>query len=352
MSTRLLFKHWFTPLLALLITGCQSAAYYGQAASGQVSLLAKRKSIPRLIASEKTPEALRKKLETVQRIRAFAREELGLPAKRQYGSYVELGRPYPVWSVMATPELSLQTKTWCYWFVGCLAYRGFFKEASAQKYAEQLRGEGYDVYLSGIPAYSTLGWFRDPVLSSFVYQGDTELAELLFHELAHQLLFIPGDTVFNESFAVTVAEEGLRRFNAVQPVDFQRLDLAKSRRDDFVRLVMEYRRQLAQAFAAAPTEAAKREAKARVYAELREAYAQQKQLWGGYTGYDAWFSDVNNAKLNTVATYYDDVPALKQLLASLNHELPRFYAACHDLAKLDSAARRLQLRQYVATLSP
>lgn len=330
-------------LSAFLLAGCQSAAYYAQAAQGQAALLLKRQSIAGLLADEKTTPQLRSRLETVQRIRQFAADELGLPAQKQYASYVELGRSYPVWSVMAAPELSLTPKTWCYWFVGCLAYRGFFREDMAQRYAGELEQQGLEVYLSGIPAYSTLGWFKDPVLSSFISLPEPELAEMLFHELTHQVLFVPGDTTFNESLAVAVAEAGLQRYSQQYPQDLKRLALAKSRRDDFVRLVLKYRQQLHAVYISARSDVQKREAKAEVLAALQAAYARQKVEWGGYAGYDAWFASLNNAKLNTIGTYYDLVPALQQLLQQHDGDIGKFFAACKELARLDMKTRRQRL---------
>lgn len=339
-----------TALSAFLLAGCQSAGYYAQAVQGQSALLLKRQSIPRLLANPATDPDLRVRLENVQRIRVFAVEQLGLPAKKQYARYVDLGREYPLWSVMATPELSLAPKVWRYWFVGSLSYRGFFKQAMAERYAEELRAEGFDVYLSGIPAYSTLGWFHDPVLSSFIRQPEAELAELLFHELTHQVLFVPGDTTFNESLAVAVAEEGLRRYSDKYPQDLARVALAKQRRDDFVKLVLEYRGRLQKAFAAAADTEAKRRGKAEVYAALQAAYAEQKVRWGGYAGYDNWFSSLNNAKLNTIDTYYDLVPALQALLRQKQGDIPAFFDACRALARLDKKLRHQQLNALL--LSP
>ncbi|MDP2227050.1 MAG: aminopeptidase, partial [Moraxellaceae bacterium] len=172
-----IFRAVLVLLAASALTGCQSLAYYGQAIKGQSAMVLQRQSIPRLLADEKTAPALRLRLETVQRIRAFASSELGLPAARQYDRYVELGRSYPVWSVMAAPELSLTPRQWCYALVGCLNYRGFFSEVAAQREGDRLAAQGMDVYVSGVPAYSTLGWFRDPVLSSFVGWPEPELAE-------------------------------------------------------------------------------------------------------------------------------------------------------------------------------
>lgn len=338
----------FSPLLVFLLTGCQSVAYYGQAVQGQISLLAKRKPIERLLAGDTLSPELRRQLEAVQRIRHFASASLGLPAQRQYGSYVELGRSYPVWSVMAAPELSLAPKTWCYWFVGCLSYRGFFAEKTAQRLAAQLERDGWEVHLSGIPAYSTLGWFRDPVLSSFIHQSEAELAELIFHELTHQVLFVAGDTVFNESLAVMVAEEGLRRYSEKFPQDMERLALTKKRRDEFVALVLACRQRLQAHFARAGTDEEKRAGKAAIYAELQAAYVEQKQRWGGYAGYDAWFAAVNNARLNTVGTYYDLVPALQQLLRNNDNDFPRFLDVCRELARLSQSTRHQHLQALLA----
>lgn len=331
------------PLSALVLGGCQSMAYYAQAAQGQATLLLKRQPVKTLLARPDTPPALRARLQTVQRIRAFAAAELGLPARRQYTTYVELGRPYPVWSVTATPTLSLAPKTWCYWFVGCLSYRGFFHEKAARRYAAALEEQGFDVDVGGVSAYSTLGWFRDPVLSSFVALPEPELAELLFHELAHQRLFVPGDTVFNESLAVTVADAGLRRYADAYGLDLGRLQQARARRDDFVALVLHYRDQLRAGFAAAPDDGARREVKETVYARLRTAYADLRQRWGGYAGYDAWFAGLNNARLNGIDTYYHLVPALQALLQAERGDLGRFLARCRDLSRLDLAERHRRL---------
>jgi predicted aminopeptidase len=196
-----------------------------------------------------------------------------------------------------------------------------------------------------VPAYSTLGWLSDPVLSSFVYDAEPELAEMMFHELAHVLLFVPGDTVFNESFAVTVAAEGLRRYTAAHPMDLGELQEAKVRQAQFVALVLDYRARLQTAFAAPATVAQKRAAKQQLYAALQADYVRLRTQWGGYAGYDNWFRQANNASMNTVATYYDEVPALQRLLAAGHNDLPTFYAACRRLAKMSPAARLAELKK-------
>lgn len=350
MNTSLVYlrRRLLPPCAAFLLAGCQSAAYYAQAVQGQTAILIKRQPIPRLLARPDTAAELRSRLEAVQRIRAFAANQLGLPARRQYASYVELGRRYPVWSVTAAPELSLTPRTWCYWFVGCLSYRGFFAEAMARRYAQRLEAEGEEVYVGGVTAYSTLGWFRDPVLSSFAHLPEPELAELIFHELTHQLLYVPGDTAFNESLAVAVAEEGLRRYSLQQGLDLGQLEQARRRQRDFVALVLDYRQRLARELAAASTTAEKRQAKAALYAALRSAYAALRRDWGGYAGYDAWFEGLNNARLNAVATYYHLVPALRALLQEEGGDMARFLARCRALARLDIADRHRHLEVLLA----
>lgn len=342
------FLRRLAPLPAFLLAGCQSMAYYAQAAQGQACLLLKRQPIPQLLARPGTDPGLRRQLLTLQRIRRFASDELGLPARRQYDSYVELGRDYPVWSVTAARPLSLAPRTWCYWFVGCLSYRGFFAEDAARRYARRLEDEGFEVDLGGVSAYSTLGWFRDPVLSSFVALPEPDLAELIFHELAHQQLYVPGDTVFNESLAVTVAEEGVRRYAAREGLDLGAWTVARERQRQFVALVLDYRRRLERAFAEAPDDAGRQAARDRVYADLQAAYAALRQSWGGYAGYDAWFAGLNNARLNSVATYYDLVPALRVVLQEEGGDMARFMARCRTLARLDVAERRRRLQVLVA----
>ncbi|MES2917628.1 MAG: aminopeptidase [Pseudomonadota bacterium] len=330
-------------LAAMTLAGCQSLAYYAQAVQGQGALLLRRQPIPRLLANPATPPDLRARLQAVQRIRRFAADELGLPARRQYGSYVELERPFPVWSVTAAPALSLSPRTWCYWFVGCMSYRGFFAEAAARRYARQLERAGEDVWFSGVSAYSTLGWFRDPVLSSFIGLPEPELAELIFHELTHQVLYVPGDTVFNESLAVAVAAEGLRRYAAREGLDLRPWRQAQARQREFVALVLDYRHRLAAVFAQAPDDAARRAGKAAVYADLRADYTLLKASWGGYAGYDPWFQDLNNARLNAVATYYELVPALNALLREEGGNMARFLSRCRDLSRLALAERHRRL---------
>jgi predicted aminopeptidase len=333
-------------LLSLLsLSGCEEVGFYAQAARGQLGLIWDRQSIPTLLQKPQTPARLRARLQTVQDIRAFAGSQLGLPAAGDFGYYVELGRPFPVWSVMASPELALTPYSWCYPLLGCLDYRGYFSQSGADALAGRLRSKGLEVAVSGATTYSTLGHLNDPILSSFVYEPDADLAQLIFHELSHVLLFVPGDTVFNESFAVTVAAEGLQRFSKVHPLDLPARQAADARESQFVALVLRYRQQLQALYASPLSVAEKRAEKQRIYAAMRQDYADHKQVWGGFAGYDRWMAHANNALLNGVATYYDDVPALQALLASKQHDLPAFYAACRELAKLTPEQRKAALQQ-------
>ena len=194
-------------LIAMLSGGC----YLLQSAQGQLALMSKREPIARVIDEPSTPAALRAQLKSVTAIRNFASRELGLPDNGSYRKYADIGRPYVVWNVVAAPEFSVDPKQWCFPIVGCVGYRGYFVEKRARRFAAGLHAKGFDVVVGGVAAYSTLGHFDDPILSSMVGWNDVELASIIFHELTHQLLYVPNDASFNEALATTVAEEGVRR---------------------------------------------------------------------------------------------------------------------------------------------
>ncbi len=233
-------------ILVIPAIGCESTRYYAQAIKGQLALIADRKPISRILSQPHTTLRLKNRLNRVREIRKFAQDQLFLPAGSNYQDYVELGRAYAVWTISAAPEFSLTPKTWCYPLVGCLAYRSYFSEKDTRRYAAGLKKEGYDIYVRGTAAYSTLGWFDDPVLSSFVDYSDTDLAALIFHELAHGLLYVSGDTTFNESFATAVEQEGMRRWMLTRQTPEAYIDYMKryNRYRQFVKLVMEYRKEL------------------------------------------------------------------------------------------------------------
>jgi predicted aminopeptidase len=333
---------------ASLLTGCESLRYYTHVASGQMEILRKRQPIAEVMAAAQTGSDLRSRLQRILAIRQFARTELSLPVKNHYLTYTDLGRPYVVWNTFAAPEFSLDPVTWWYPLIGSAAYRGFFSEEEAYRQAAELEAQGYDVYVGGVSAYSTLGWFDDTVFSTILEGDEAATAALMFHELAHQVLYAPGDTTFNESFATTVEQEGLRRWMHASgdPRGFRAYLEKQERREGFIRLVTETRRQLEALYAEdLPTEKKQRR-KQEIFSKLQESYLALKSAWGGYAGYDYWFRPpMNNAKLNTVGAYNDLVPAFARLLSVCNDDLPRFYAACRQLAKLPQSERRGRLME-------
>ena len=336
-------------MLALLTTGCDTTRYYRQAIAGQYQMVARQEKISTLLARTNTPPELRGKLELVLHLREFAEHELHLKTGGHYENYADLERPFVVWNVYAAPEFSVEPKRWYYPVVGKLQYRGFFAEAEARAFAAQLAPEGFDVHVGGVEAYSTLGLFKDPVLNTFLHHAPADLAETLFHELAHQRLFASGDTDFNEAFATAVGEEGARRWlaahgNAKARADYE-VDLRHQ--DQFIALVMKTRGELKRVYgdAAGPGDlSVQRARKAEVIGKLRLDCEQLKAGWGGYTNYDRWFaSPINNARLNTVATYHSLVPAFQQLLVRHGGDLQKFCSEAKVIAGSSKAERHQRL---------
>lgn len=332
-------------LLALLLAGCAQLNYYAQAAQGQFALLAEARPIDDWLLDPSTAAPLKHKLETVRAIRRFAARELALPDNRSYTAYADLQRPFALWNVVATPALSLQPRQWCFPVAGCVSYRGYYSKQQAQEYGAALRAEGYDVQVAGVPAYSTLGWFDDPVLSTFVHYPAGELARLIFHELAHQVAYAGGDTPFNEAFATAVEEAGVERWLAAEAdtatrAAYQRFE---GRRQDFLRLLLKYRLRLQEIYDEPIGDAEKLRRKAATFAALKQEYQALKAGWGGYAGYDRWFAEpLSNAHLAAVATYHELVPAFRTLLARAG-SFPEFYASVRRLAQEDHEQRQRQL---------
>lgn len=328
-------------LLSAWLSGCASAAYVGQAARGQAEVLNKARPIAELIADPTTPEPLRSKLRFAQRVRAFAIAELGLPDNASYTRYTDLGRPHALWSVVSTPPLSLNPVQSCFPLAGCLSYRSYYQQADASDYAAQRRALGEDVYEYGIPAYSTLGWFEDPLLNTTVRYDEATLARLIFHELAHQRVYVRDDSAVNEAFATAVELEGYEHWLAseAQPEAMAAYRRSEQRRQDFRALILAGRTALAELYASAQPDADKLAAKQRIQQGLAEQYAALKTRYGGYIGYDSWFDPVpNNAHLASVATYHERVPAFRALFRQ-SGSFAAFYAAVETLAQKNRAAR-------------
>ena len=330
-----------------LLCGCATIGYYGQSIGGHLSLMAKRTDVVTLLADGQTNEGLKRELRTVLDIREFASAELALPDNDSYRSYVDVGRAYVLWNVVAAGEFSLTPKSWCYPFTGCVAYRGYYSQSDARAYAASLEAEGLDVMVGGVRAYSTLGWFDDPVLNTMLDQPFTYLAGVIFHELAHQRIYIKDDTTFNESFAVAVEREGLRRWfhRHDDPEGFKRYRERLTRELRFIELVLESRRRLATLYQRELAPETMRAEKERAFADLRSRYREGAEWFGA--GYEQWLAeDLNNAKLALIATYHEQIPAFEHLLALHDGDLAAFYEAVEEIGKLppeDRAARMLSL---------
>ena len=349
-----LLRSVFLFVLAAALGGCAEIGYYAQAVHGEMAVLGSARPIGQVIDDPQTGDKLRGRLQKVRQIRAFAVSELSLPDNGSYQSYTDLKRRYVLWNVVATPELSLKAKQWCFPVAGCVSYRGYYSEADADAFAEGLRREGDDVMVGGVPAYSTLGWFNDPVLSSFVYDSDAELARMIFHELAHQTVYAKGDSQFNEAFATSVEEAGLALWLEKNGDDsLRKLYAGREKREtDFLALLLNTRKKLEADYAGGATDDGKRARKAQIFSELREEYQGVKASWGGYAGYDAWFArPLNNANLALLATYHDYVPAFRALLQQ-SGGFPQFYDAVRELAGLDIDERRRRLKVLLPPHSP
>jgi len=331
------------------IPACSTVGYYGQAISGQLEILNKREPIPDILQDPQSSPKLKAQLAEVLKIRQFASETLHLPDNPSYTHYVDLERPYVVWSVFATPNFSMTPKTWCFPLVGCVGYRGYFSEAAAQRSATKLRATEYDVYVARVAAYSTLGWFSDPVLNTILDRPLPHIAGLIFHELAHQQLYIKDDTFFNEAFAVAVEKAGVKQWLAAQGDEsgLRAYQAYWQRRGEFTALVLGTKARLETLYQQALPTAEMQAGKATIFADLRADYNQLKtEQWQGFAGYDSWFKDVNNAKLSSVATYHALVPNFEALLADYGEDFPAFYAAVAALGKLPYKERHAQLKKW------
>ena len=337
-------------LLAQAIGGCSSLqdgpGYYLQSMFGHLDLISRAKPVATLIADDSTDPALRKRLEQARAMRVFASQSLALPDNASYTTYADLQRPYVLWNVFAAPELSMTLQQWCFPVAGCVSYRGYYDRVDAERFAKALDQQRLEVSVGGVPAYSTLGWFDDPLLSTFVQYPEGELARLMFHELAHQVVYVPGDTTFNESFASAVEEIGVEKWFAQRndPAAALAYRQYNERRRSFLELLIRHKSALAALYAQPLSDEDKRLGKQRVFDALRADYQQLKDSWGGNTAYDRWFSQpVNNARLAAVGAYSDLVPAFRVLFDQSNGDFTLFYASVRQLAALDKPLRDARL---------
>lgn len=354
MSVRPARPGWLSPpqalgrvvVAALLIasSGCQTLGYYSHIARGHTALMSQRQPIARLIADPATDPALRARLDTVQRARAFASDRLGLPRNRSYTDYVRLEAPFVTWNVFAAPEFSVEPLLHCFPIAGCVAYRGYFERERAEREAARIRADGYETYIGGVSAYSTLGWYADPVLSTMMREDDDAVVGTIFHELTHQQLYLKDDSAFNESLAMFVQQQGLREWRRAEGRSDAGVDAMQAQRE-FIERVLALRERLAALYAQPIDDAAKRAGKAAAIADFRRAHA----AWRGAEGrahalYDRWVDEpIDNAKLVPFGLYDQWVPAFEALFAEVAGDWPRFHRRAAELARLPADERSAAL---------
>ncbi len=352
------FRPYFKPGLlsagwlacVLLMGGCSDLQYAWQAASGHLSILNRAEPLEVVLEKPDLPPRLRAQLVAAQSIREFSIRALSLPDNSSYTRFADLKQPFVVWNVFAAPELSLKLQSWCFPVTGCLSYKGFYAQEQAKALGEALRADHLDVSVAGIPAYSTLGWTSDPLLNTFIYYPQGELARMVFHELAHQVVYIQDDTAFNESFATAVEELGVERWlqaqnNPALEAEYRQFD---ARRKGFRDMLLNTQRQLKALYASDRSEADKRADKQRILATLLADYRQVRDTeWGGWTGYDRFFAEgLNNAKLAGVGLYQMYVPAFKAMFKHEGEQFPAFYEAVKVLGQSSRSDREQTLAQW------
>ncbi|MFJ2365188.1 aminopeptidase [Pseudomonas sp. NPDC087697] len=339
----------FPATLLLLLNGCTSVSYYSQLASGQWSLLRAREPVSEVIADPARDAKLRAHLAQSQKAREFASQRLHLPDNKSYRLYADIGRPFVVWNVFATPEFSLKPQNHCFPIAGCVAYRGYYSQSAARGDAALQRLQGMDVSISGVEAYSTLGWFNDPIISSMMSWGDERLATLIFHELAHQRFYVKDDTEFNESYATFVEQEGTRQWRAARGLP-PASKAQEQPRDQFTQLVLDTRARLEKLYALPLATEQMRQRKAAEFERLRSEYRTLRDSqWAGEKRFDAWInSPMNNAKLLPFGLYDQWVPAFSVVFKQSGGDWLKFYTAVEKLGALPVEQRKAALKALAA----
>ena len=343
------FLNYVPVFLAIFtLSGCTTISFYWQALNGQMEILNKARPIQSVIQARETTPELKQRLSSLLAIREYASKELKLPDNKSYRRYADVNRPFVIWNVFATTEFSTELMQWCFPIAGCVSYRGYFSKQRADEFAKSLPQEMSDVFVAGVPAYSTLGYFNDPILNTFIHYPEVELARLLFHELAHHVVYVQDDSMFNESFATAVEQAGIERWLESQwpkatPAGrgfSAAWQTTETRRAEFHRLVLKYQRRLKSLYETDLSNEAKRLAKQQTFRDLRDDYQSLKASWGGYAGYDRWFGqELNNAHLASIAIYTELVPAFQKLLQQQQGDFVRFYNSVKRLAKQPKEAR-------------
>lgn len=326
-----------------MLVGCEQFSYYSQAAGGQISLWQRRMSVEKLILDPKTEGTLKDRLHLVKELKSFAKNELLLPVDDAFSHYVDLKKPYVVWNVFAAPEFSLNPVTWCFPIAGCVGYRGYFDKKDAIKKAHALESTGLDVYVGGVRAYSTLGWFNDPLMNTFLFDEESALVGLLFHELAHKKLYVKNDTTFNESFASTVELIGLLKwYGQVNHQAHSRL-AAMQQSQAFNDFVLSYFSSLEKVYTDTTlTNEEKRKNKQAIFNTILRDYDVRKKHEGWGDQYQTWLENLNNAKLSTVGSYFQYSQALFEIYQT-SEDMQHFYRAVESLSKLSTSERKARL---------
>lgn len=326
--------------VAVLLSACSTVGYYAHVVRGESALLSARRPVADILADPAADATLKTRLQLAQAARAFASERLGLPRNRSYATYVDLHRPYATWNVFAAPEFSLAPYERCYPVAGCVPYRGYYNLRQAEAYAKGLRAIGFETSISGSSAFSTLGFFADPILNTMLPWTDDRMVGMIFHELAHQRLYVKGDSRFNESFATFVQTEGLRQWRAsrgLPPAD----DTEQQRADDFDQVVLDARGRLQVLYASGLPADAMRARKQAEIARLRTELVRVRETrWGGNRAYNGWIEgEINNAKLLPFGIYHGWDKAFAALFRNAGGNWDAFYAAAGAIARDDAASR-------------
>lgn len=338
--------------------GCSQAGYYTQAIKGQWEILRARQPVAAVLTEPTLPPARKAQLELATALRDFATMQLALPDNRTYRTYGELARDYAVWNVVATAEFETALKTWCFPFAGCVAYKGFFARNAAKAWRAQLQQQGYDTYLYGVAAYSTLGWFADPLLDTFIDYPEFSLAHLIFHELAHQVVYVKDDSLFNEAFAEAVARAGVDCWAAARhdSMTVTKLHARRARTDANADWLLHYREKLRQLYARTAADAtprvARRQQKQQFFTAMRAAYRQRQADGDGSAWYDRPLPQAfNNAHLANIATYHSHLPAFQRALKQAP-SLAAFYATIRAVAARPKSARAQWLQARGPVMPP
>ncbi len=349
-----LIKIILTTVLLSTLSACSSIAYYGQSIHGHFQIMNNSRDIEKILIEENTNPDTREKLTRVLQLLQFAKDNLKLPDNGSYRDYSDIGRPYVVWNVFATPEFSLEPVKSCFLFVGCLNYRGYFSEQTARQYADKLEAQTLDVFLGGVAAYSTLGWFKDPVLNTMLKWDEPYLSKLIFHELAHQKLYIKGDSAFNEAFSDTVASIGLKRWLLYRNEEtvLQKEEEKQHYENEFVGLILGYKSKLEKLYQSASANELKRQQKKQLMSRLEKDYRTIQAGWKGYTGYDSWFKQApNNAKISAISTYREFIPGFLNIYNQANNDMEEFYSRVTALSRCKPDERKRILNSRLATWS-